>query len=111
MATRRKKAKKALRKKTATRRKPAAKRAPLPGASSGLFQAAEQAVLRQSDKVVAAATDRYNKLMRQAARATNDASKRKYLIAALSAVAIAGVVANDLRRRIDKQTSGRKKRL
>jgi hypothetical protein len=108
MATRRKKV---SRKKTATRRRPAAKRAPLPAASSGLFQAAEQAVLRQSDKVVAAATDRYNKLMRQAARATNDASKRKYLIAALSAVAIAGVVANDLRRRIDKQTTGRKKRL
>jgi hypothetical protein len=108
MATRRKKV---SRRKTATRRRPAAKRAPLPAASSGLFQAAEQAVLRQSDKVVAAATDRYNKLMRQAARATNDASKRKYLIAALSAVAIAGVVANDLRRRIDKQTSGRKKRL
>jgi hypothetical protein len=107
MATRRKKA---LRKKTATRRK-AAKRAPAPAASSGLFQAAEQAVLRQSDKVVAAATDRYNKLMRQAARATNATSKRKYLIAALSAVAIAGVVANDLRRRIDKQTTGRKKRL
>jgi hypothetical protein len=108
MATRRRKV---SRKKTATRRRPAAKRAPLPAASSGLFQAAEQAVLRQSDKVVAAATDRYNKLMRQAARATNDASKRKYLIAALSAVAIAGVVANDLRRRIDKQTTGRKKRL
>jgi hypothetical protein len=108
MATRRKKA---LKKKTATRRKSAAKRAPAPAASSGLFQAAEQAVLRQSDKVVAAATDRYNKLMRQAARATNATSKRKYLIAALSAVAIAGVVANDLRRRIDKQTTGRKKRL
>lgn len=107
MATRRKKALK----KTATRRMSAAKRAPAPAASSGLFQAAEQAVLRQSDKVVAAATDRYNKLMRQAARATNATSKRKYLIAALSAVAIAGVVANDLRRRIDKQTTGRKKRL
>jgi hypothetical protein len=110
MATRRKKAKTALRKKTTTRRKSAAKRGLAPAASSGLFQAAEQAVLRQSDKVVAAATDRYNKLMRQAARATNATNKRKYLIAALSAVAIAGVVANDLRRRIDKQPA-RKKRL
>ena len=106
-----KKAKRTSRKKTATRRKPAVKRALAPAASPGLLQAAEQAVLRQSDKVVAAATDRYNKLMRQAARATNAASKRKYLIAALSAVAIAGVVANDLRRRIDKQATGRKKRL
>jgi hypothetical protein len=108
MATRRKKVSK---KKAATRRRSAVKRVPAPAASSGLFQAAEQAVLRQSDKVVAAATDRYNKLMRQAARATNAANKRKYLVAALSAVAIAGVVANDLRRRIDKQTSARKKRL
>jgi hypothetical protein len=108
MASRRKKVSK---KKAATRRRSAVKRVPAPAASSGLFQAAEQAVLRQSDKVVAAATDRYNKLMRQAARATNAANKRKYLVAALSAVAIAGVVANDLRRRIDKQTSARKKRL
>ena len=108
MATRRKKA---LKKKTASRRKSAVKRAPAPAASPGLFQAAEQAVLRQSNKVVAAATERYNKLMRHAAKATNDANKRKYLVAALSAVAIAGVVANDLRRRIDKQTTARKKRL
>jgi len=107
MATRRKKVTK---KKAARRRKSAVKRAPVPAASSGLFQAAEQAVLRQSDKMIAAATDRYNKLMRQAARATNAASKRKYLVAALSAVAIAGVVANDLRRRIEK-TTARKKRL
>ena len=108
MATRRKKV---SRKKTATRRRSAVKRVPAPAASSALFQAAEQAVLRQSNKVVAAATARYNKLMRQAARATNDANKRKYLVAALSAVAIAGVVANDLRRRIDKRTMARKKRL
>jgi len=107
MATRRKKA---SRKKT-PRRKRAVKRAAAPAAAPGLFQAAEQAVLRQSDKVVSAATDRYNKLMRQAARATNATNKRKYLVAALSAVAIAGVVANDLRRRIDKQATGRKKRL
>jgi hypothetical protein len=107
MAPRRKKALK----KTATRRKSAAKRAPAPAASSRLFQAAEQAVLSQSNKVVAAATERYNKFMRHAAKATNDANKRKYLVAALSAVAIAGVVANDLRRRIDKQTTVRKKRL
>jgi hypothetical protein len=110
MAARRKKAKKAVKRKTATRRKPA-RRGPIPASSSGLFQVAEQAVLRQSDKAIAAATDRYNKLMRQAARATNATNKRKYLIAALSAVAIAGVVANDLRRRIDRQSGSRKKRL
>jgi FAD/FMN-containing dehydrogenase len=81
-------------------------------AAQSLMQVAERAVRRQSNKVLDAATKRYNRLMRQAARATNDANKRKYLAAALTAVVVAGVVANDLKRRIDKSAAGgRKKRL
>jgi hypothetical protein len=123
MAKRRKQARKTKRK-TAKRRmagrKAAATRAAkrtatnianTPAAQS-LMQVAERAVRRQSNKVLDAATKRYNRLMRQAARATNDANKRKYLAAALTAVVVAGVVANDLKRRIDKSAAGgRKKRL
>jgi hypothetical protein len=92
----------------AKRRKKSAKRAvpkrATPAASqSSLAQMAQRAVLSQSDKIVAAATKRYKQLVRRAAKATNDKNKRKYLAAALSAVVIAGVVANDLKRRIDKQ--------
>ena len=68
-------------------------------------QVAERAVLKQSNKMLVAATKRYNRFVRQAAKATNDKTKRKYLAAALSAVVIAGVVANDLRGRINKRAS------
>jgi hypothetical protein len=87
----------------ATRRKTSRKKALRPAASSSLYQVAERAVLKQSNKVLDAATKRYKRFVRQAAKATNNANRRKYLAAALSAVAIAGVVANDLKRRIDKQ--------
>jgi hypothetical protein len=87
----------------AKRRKTSRKKALRPAASSSLYQVAERAVLKQSNKVLDAATKRYKRFVRQAAKATNNANRRKYLAAALSAVAIAGVVANDLKRRIDKQ--------
>lgn len=92
----------------AKRRKKSTKRAaPMratPAAlQSSLAQMAQRAVLSQSDKIVTAATKRYKQLVRRAAKATNDKNKRKYLAAALSAVVIAGVVANDLKRRIDQQ--------
>jgi hypothetical protein len=116
MAKRRKKARKTVRRKTAKRkmagRKAAATSIANTPAAQSLMQVAERAVLRQANKVLDAATKRYNRLMRQAARATNDANKRKYLAAALTAVVVAGVVANDLKRRIDKgAAAGRKKRL
>jgi hypothetical protein len=72
-----------------------------------MYQVAERTILNQSNKVLNAATARYKRFVRQAAKATNSANKRKYLVAALSAVAIAGVVANDLKQRIDKQAATR----
>jgi hypothetical protein len=98
----------------AKRRKTSSRRAATAVQSQSLAQTAERAVLSQSNKVLVAATKRYKQLVRQAAKATNNKNKRKYLAAALSAVVIAGVVANDLRRRIDKQPlrpARRKKRL
>jgi hypothetical protein len=101
----------------AKRRKKSTKRAAPKRATaasqSSLAQMAHRAVLSQSDKILVAANKRYKQLVRRAAKATNDKNKRKYLAAALSAVVIAGVVANDLKRRIDQQPAGparRKKR-
>ena len=85
------------------RRKTSRKKALRPAASSSLYQVAERTILKQSNKMLKAATARYKRFVRQAAKATNHANRRKYLVAALSAVAIAGVVANDLRQRIDEQ--------
>ena len=102
----------AKRRKKSTKRA-APKRATPAASQSSLAQMAHRAVLSQSDKILVAANKRYKQLVRQAAKATNDKNKRKYLAAALSAVVIAGVVANDLKRRIDQQPAGparRKKR-
>ena len=85
------------------RRKTSLKRTQTPVPPQSFRQVAERAILGQSNKILAAATTRYKRFVRQAAKATNDKNKRKYLAAALSAVVIAGVVANDLKRRIDKQ--------
>jgi len=68
------------------------------------MEAAERVVLRQSNKILVAATKRYKRFARQASKATNDANKKKYLAAALTAVIIAGVVASDLKARIDKRS-------
>jgi hypothetical protein len=89
------------------------KRSPTSAKSQTFIESAERAVLRQSNKILVAATKRYKRFVRQASRATNDANKKKYLAAALTAVIIAGVVAKDLKARIDKRdqaTTGRKKR-
>ncbi len=98
----------------AKRRKTSSKRTQTPVLPQSFRQVAERAVLSQSNKILVAATKRYKRFVRQAAKASNDKNKRKYLAAALSAVVIAGVVANDLKRRIDKQPARparRKKRI
>jgi hypothetical protein len=97
------------------KKKAGAKKRPMAAATSASFvQTAERAVISQSTKMLNAANRQYKKLVRQAAKATNDRNKRKYLAAALSAVAIAGVVANDLNKRLDARpaaTARKKKRL
>jgi hypothetical protein len=82
----------------AKRRKRAQRKSPTK--SKPLIHTAERAVLNQSNKVLVAATKRYKKFARQAAKATSSSNKKKYLAAALTAVVLAGVVANDLRSRM-----------
>jgi hypothetical protein len=98
-----------------TKKTVAKKRTVKRAASPSFVQVAERAVISQSTKMLNAANRQYKKLVRQATKATNDRNKRKYLAAALSAVAIAGVVANDLKKRLDARpaagASKKKKRL
>ena len=86
----------------ANRRKPS-KRSSKSAKPHTLMETAERAVLGQSNKILVAATKRYKRFARHASKATNNANKKKYLAAALTAVVIAGVVAKDLKARIDKQ--------
>lgn len=99
----------------AKRRKKKAVAKKRPATSVSFVQVAERAVISQSTKMLNAANRQYKKLVRQAASATSDRNKRKYLAAALSAVAIAGVVANDMKKRLAAQpartTARKKKRL
>ena len=97
-------------KKTVAKKRAAGK---FPTTSASFVQVAERAVISQSTKMLNAANRQYKKLVRQAVKATNDRHKRKYLAAALSAVAIAGVVANDLKKRLDARPArvSRTKRL
>ena len=82
------------------------KRSPKSGKSLTLIEGAERAVLRQSNKLLVAATKRYKRFVRQASKATSDVNKRKYLAAALTAVIIAGMVAKDLKARLDNRSQG-----
>jgi hypothetical protein len=96
-----------------TKRRKSSKQSPKLATSQTLIEAAERTVLSQSNKILMAATKRYKRFARQASKATNNANKKKYLAAALTAVIIAGVVAKDLKARIDKRAQGaavRKKR-
>lgn len=105
----------AKRRKTVAKKasKKTSKRVAKASASTNFVQVAERAVIAQSNKMLVAATKQYKKLVRQAAKATNDKHKRQYLAAALSAVVIAGVVANDLKKRLDARSvvASKKKRL
>lgn len=86
------------------KRRKTSKRVLNSGKSQTLMEVAERAILRQSNNLLVAATKRYKRFVRQASKATNDANKKKYLAAALTAVVIAGVVAKDLKARMDKRT-------
>ena len=95
------------------KRRKTSQQSPKSAKTQTLIEAAERAVLSQSDKMLVAATKRYKRFVRQASKATNTANKRKYLAAALTAVVIAGVIAKDLKARIDKRprvATARKKR-
>ena len=82
------------------------KRSPKSGKSLTLIEGAERAVLRQSNKLLVAAAKRYKRFVRQASKATSDVNKKKYLAAALTAVIIAGMVAKDLKARLDNRSQG-----
>jgi hypothetical protein len=85
------------------KRRKSSKRSSKSAKSQTFIKATERAILRQSNKILGAATKRYKRFARKASKATNNANKKKYLAAALTAVVIAGVVAKDLKARIDKR--------
>jgi hypothetical protein len=61
-----------------------------------MMKTAERALHTRSNKMLASATKRYKKFMRQAAKAASDHKREQYLAAALSALVVTGVVASKL---------------
>jgi hypothetical protein len=60
------------------------------------MKTAERALHKRTNKMLASATRRYKKFMRQAATAASDHKREEYLAAALSALVVTGVVASKL---------------
>ncbi|MGB6793745.1 MAG: hypothetical protein WBE53_20350, partial [Pseudolabrys sp.] len=61
-----------------------------------MMKTAERALHKRTNKMLASATKRYKKFMRQAAKAASDYKREEYLAAALSALVVTGVVASKL---------------
>ncbi|HEY0223249.1 MAG TPA: hypothetical protein VGC38_01905 [Pseudolabrys sp.] len=61
-----------------------------------MMKTAEKALYRRTDKMLAGATKRYKKFMRQAAKAASDHKREQYVAAALGALVVTGVVANKM---------------
>ena len=64
----------------------------------------ERAVRKRSNKMLGATTKRYRRFMKQATKATNAKNRTKYLASALTALIVAGVVASEIKKRMDKPT-------
>jgi hypothetical protein len=64
---------------------------------------AEKALLKRTNKMLASATKRYKKLMRQAAKAASEHKREQYLAAALTALIATGVVASKLKANLKRK--------
>jgi hypothetical protein len=63
---------------------------------------AEKALQTQTSKIFAGATKRYKKFMRQAAKSASNHKREQYLAAALGALVVTGLVASELKARMEK---------
>lgn len=61
-----------------------------------MMKNAERALHKRANKMLAGATKRYKKFMRQAAKAASEHKREQYLAAALGALVVTGVVASKL---------------
>lgn len=61
-----------------------------------MMRTAERALHKRTNKMLASATKRYRKFMRQASKAASDHKREQYLAAALGALVLTGAVASKL---------------
>jgi hypothetical protein len=63
---------------------------------ANMMRTAEKALHKRATKTLAGATKRYKKFMRQAAKAASETKREQYVAAALGALVVTGVVAQQL---------------
>jgi hypothetical protein len=68
---------------------------------ANMMRTAEKALHKRTNKMLAGATKRYKKFMRQAAKAANAHKREQYVAAALGALVVTGVVASKLKASMD----------
>ena len=68
-----------------------------------MMKTAERALHKRTNKMLAGATKRYKKFMRQAAKAASDHKREEYLAAALGALVVTGVVASKLKASLESK--------
>ena len=74
-------------------------------AMAKMMKTAERALHKRTNKMLASATKRYKKFMRQAAKAASDYKREEYFAAALSALVVTGVVASKLMANLEGKKS------
>jgi hypothetical protein len=60
---------------------------------------------KRTNKMLASATKRYKKFMRQAVKASSEHKREQYLVAALGALVVTGVVASKLKANLESKTA------
>ena len=68
-----------------------------------MMKTAERALHKRTNKMLAGATKRYKKFMRQAAKAASDHKREQYVAAALGALVVTGIVASEIKARMDRK--------
>jgi hypothetical protein len=74
---------------------------------ANMMVTAEKALRKRTNKMLATATKRYRRFMGQAAKAANAHKREQYLAAALGALILTGVAANELKTRMDAKKASK----
>ena len=72
---------------------------------ANMMKTAEKALQKRASKALAGATKRYKKFMRQAAKAANETKREQYVAAALGALVLTGVAAQQLMSKMEARAA------
>jgi hypothetical protein len=72
---------------------------------ANMMRTAEKALHKRATKTLAGATKRYKKFMRQAAKAASETKREQYVAAALGALVVTGVVAQQLMSKMEARAA------